>query len=67
MSTHLLQSTPSPLRGGIKGGGVLPRICGLSHPLPPSPVEGEVRPGGVEGLFDFPGSKELSPREKETP
>jgi hypothetical protein len=35
-------STPSPLGGGIKGGGRLGLISGLSHPLPTSPVEGEV-------------------------
>ena len=40
------QSTPSPLRGGIKGGGRLAQISGLSHPLPTSPVEGEVLPCG---------------------
>ena len=28
----MLQSTPSPLRGGIKGGGGLAPILGLSHP-----------------------------------
>ena len=36
------QSTPSPLRGGIQGGGREPEYRGSQHPLPASPVEGEV-------------------------
>ena len=36
------QSTPSPLRGGIKGGGGKPGYRGFRHPLLASPVEGEV-------------------------
>jgi hypothetical protein len=42
----ILQSTPSPLWGGIKGGGCLAPISGLSHPLPTSPIKGEVPSGG---------------------
>ncbi len=42
------QSTPSPLWGGIKGGGGLAAIWGLSHPLPASPIKGEV-PSGAGG------------------
>jgi hypothetical protein len=38
----IAQSTPSPLWGGIKGGGGLATISGLSHPLPASPIKGEV-------------------------
>src|SRR5690606_9186809 len=30
----LSQSTPSPLRGGIKGGGCLAQTFGLAHPHP---------------------------------
>jgi len=37
----MVQSTPSPLRGEIKGG--------LSHPLLASPVKGEVPSGGWGG------------------
>jgi hypothetical protein len=40
--TAIFQSTPSPLWGGIKGGGCLALISGLSHPLPSSPIKGEV-------------------------
>jgi hypothetical protein len=40
------QSTPSPSRGGIKGGGRLaPSTGACPHPLPTSPVEGEVLSG----------------------
>jgi hypothetical protein len=41
-----LQSTPSPLRGGIKGGGREPGYRGSEHPLLASPVKGEVPRGG---------------------
>lgn len=40
------QSTPSLLRGGIKGGGREPGYRGLQHPVPACPVEGEVPHGG---------------------
>ncbi len=46
------QSTPSPLWGGIKGGGRLAPISGLSHPLPASPVKGEV-PHRVCGMIQL--------------
>ena len=36
------QSTPSPLWGGIKGGGGWPEYQGSRHPHPASPIKGEV-------------------------
>jgi hypothetical protein len=45
MMALLHQSTPSPLRGGIKGGGREPGYCGSQHPLLASPVKGEVPRG----------------------
>gem|GEM_PF-1248226 len=51
-STAISQSTPSPLRGGIKGGGREPGYLGPEHPLPTSPVEGEV-PSGERGGIEF--------------
>src|SRR6218665_3889509 len=41
----MFQSTPSPLRGGIKGGGREPGYRGSQHPPPTSPVQG----GGPRG------------------
>src|SRR5690606_6661917 len=52
--TLLPQSTPSPLRGGIKGGGRLATRSGLSHPLLASPVKGEVSPGGCGAVGTAP-------------
>ena len=48
----ILPSSPSPSRGGIKGGGVFgPNVYrGSPHPLPASPVEGEVLFGGCGGI-----------------
>jgi len=42
----MVQSTPSPLWGGIKGGGWEPQYRGSQHPLPTSPIKGEVPSGG---------------------
>jgi hypothetical protein len=45
----MLQSTPSPSRGGIKGGGTFgPNPHGGSeHPHPTSPVKGEEPISGI--------------------
>jgi hypothetical protein len=51
MMALMFQSTPSPLRGGIKGGGGYPGHRGFQHPLPTSPVEGEVPPGGRQTML----------------
>jgi hypothetical protein len=41
-----------PLAGRDQGWGVRATISGLPHPLPASPVEGEV-PSGVHGNMEF--------------
>jgi hypothetical protein len=48
MVVAMRQSTPSPLRGGIKGGGRLAPmfIVAKRHPHLTSPVKGEVPRGG---------------------
>ena len=58
----MAQSIPSPLWGGIKGGGGLAAVSGLPHPLPTSPIEGEVPPGGWG--WTVPQSADNSPRVK---
>ena len=53
----MAQSTPSPLRGGIKGGGCMARVSGLST-LPPSlPREG----GGAARWLRTDGATKNSP------
>jgi len=47
---QISQSSPSPLWGGIKGGGFLATISGLPHPLPSSPIKGEVPYWGSRAL-----------------
>ena len=39
-----------PLAGRVREGGVWPKKTGLSHPLPTSPVKGEVPPGECERI-----------------
>jgi len=40
VSTQILQSSPSPLWGGIKGGGEPQAQRSLPHPTPALPIEG---------------------------
>jgi hypothetical protein len=52
-SRSMSQSTPSPSRGGIKGGGREPRYPGFPHSLLASPVKGEVPFGGCGGTVQY--------------